>query len=174
MALPHHEENAEVRLAAITGRKDRDLQHIALFGPRVADHAWEDIVYRAIRQMEIYDTHEEKTDELELALYLTIQGEIRQTGHQFLAKYDLWVVMDEARRRMGGELPRGPPGKKKPRYPGENEGKTFIMERLRERVDKELEAQGFEPDYLLSTNGKELLMNKAMKVYYSNPAIPRG
>ena len=174
MGLPLNEETSEARLNRILERKELDLQHMALLGPRVADHAWEDAVYRALRQLEIYDTHEDKSQDLELALYLTVQGEIRQVGHQFLTKMDVWVVMYEARRRMDGELPRGPPGKKKPRYPGENEGKTFIIERLRERTNKELEAQGYEANYLLTSKGKELLKNKAMKAYYSNPAIPRG
>lgn len=153
VALPLHEENAEVRLAAITGRKDKDLRHIALFGPRVADHAWEDVVYRTLRNLEIYDTHEVKTAELELALYLTVQDELRQVGHQFLTKYDLWAVMDEARRRMGGELPRGPPGKKRPKYPGENEPKNL---------------------YVQHPEGSPTMRRVEVKDYYSNPAIPRG
>ena len=153
MPLPHHEEDAEARLAAIVGRKDQDLQHLALLGPKVADHAWEDSVYRALRQLEIYDTHEDKTPELELALYLTIQGELRQVGNQFITKYDLWAVMDEARRRNGGELPRGPPGKKRARYPGEKEPKNLYVRNPRMAAP--------------------MLKVVEVKEYYSNPAIPR-
>ena len=174
MPLPLHKENAEVRLAAITGRKDKDLQHIALLGPRVADQAWEDVVVRAIHQLEIYDTHEEKTTELELALYLTIQGEIRQVGHQFLIKMDLWVIMDEGRRRMDGKGPRGPPGKKRPRYMDEKEPKTLIILQLKERTRREMEAQGYDDDYMLTSKGEEHLKKAAKASYYSNPAIPRG
>jgi len=151
MTKPLHQETTEVRLQYVLDRKEKDLQHMALFGPRVSNEAWEDAVHRACRQLAIYDESRDKSQDLELALYLTIQGELVQIRHQFLTKMDLWAVMDEARRRMDGADPCGPPGKKR--------GRT------RDEKDRDL-VVAFDP-FMGTTRAY------STSTYYTNPAIPR-
>lgn len=101
-----------------------DRKHAELFGKIFPQWAWESAVSKAMSILKQFN--EGSLDEVNV--HHAIRNDLTFISQECtMSTMDYWVVVDEAKRRMSGNTPRGPPGKLLKGAMNPDEELTIIM-----------------------------------------------